>query len=373
MAVFVVTTICIAVRQRNPSPGNPIQKSEPTHSQQKVKNPTFPIFLFSNTIMSKTIHTHITNCHPFSLFFFFNPLQQFQFSTPIFQMGCCISKCRPHHQQHPLKAQLSHVQDKLVISHSTTTPIPIPKPNQNPIPHSPTSSASSFSSFASNTILSSASSLSTASSSSSLSSKDRSFSNDFLLSCYKHNPHILRINSLKEANSLSLPPTKPHLHINHINPKSFMAPPPKVSASLSSMPHKRLRSTSPTNLTRNKSMRKEAETPDSNSTYNLPTRTLRSPSPSRRFQGANNTNNLAISNRKTITPKATRKENVKAASPNRSFRGSKDKENNPSVISNCRVGSKMEESIAKEEDYSPMDVMEDINNPLISLDCFIFL
>ncbi|KAI4307215.1 hypothetical protein L6164_030426 [Bauhinia variegata] len=314
-------------------------------------------------------------------------------------MGCCISKCRPNKNTLELEEEhCSHVQDKLVISQARAPPTPISH-NSNkilPCPPSPTSSTSSISSFTCNTV-SSSSSLSTASSA--LSSKDRSFSNEFLWSCYKENPHIIRINSLKEA-SFSLAPTK--VQSRKIDPspspaKPILAPikqspPQKVTLIGSSMLQKRVRSSSPANLKRQKSFRKEPEGPIS--AYNLPSRTLlRSPSPSRRFSTGDHKSPITdhtLSSRRMAAPKVNnaahslshscnspllRKENIKVASPNNSSRrvhsGMRHRE-----TCTYRIGSKIDETVVKEvvSDYGvDLASMEDIDNPLISLDCFIFL
>ncbi|XP_028781565.1 uncharacterized protein LOC114750070 [Neltuma alba] len=279
-------------------------------------------------------------------------------------MGCCISKCGPDQHSLPLPAS-NHVEDKLVTSTSNKT---------SPSPPSPTSSASSFTCPAfSNSTISSASSLSSASSSSALTSKDRSFSNDFLWSCYKDNPHIVRINSLKEA-SLSLAPTKSQISKTNPSTAASTLKPPQKSVG-PSVPLKRVRSSSPVNLARQKSFRKEPERP--NSPCNVPNRTLRSPSPSRRFDGGSN--NLS---KRTMGPKANgeahsqsvtslmRRENRRAASPNQSLQGLRRRENCDFKIEE-RVVKEVVES--KHEIESGAAMMEDIHNPLISLDCFIFL
>jgi len=125
-------------------------------------------------------------------------------------------------------------------------------------------------------------------------------------------------------------------------------------------------------------------------------RSLGSPSPSRRYNGDKcGSGNLAtdnvVSRRMMNTSKvsvtavhshhsglpSTRKENVKAESP---YICSRRVLNSPGLRHNERctfeAGSKVDETVAKDvvSDHD-MDftLMEDINNPLISLDCFIFL
>ncbi|XP_054789247.1 formin-like protein 6 [Prosopis cineraria] len=270
-------------------------------------------------------------------------------------MGCCISKCRP--DQHPLPPpEFNHVRHKLVVPISNKTPPP-------PSPPSPPSPTSSFACpVFSNTSISSASSLSSASSSSALTSRDGSFSNDFLWSCYKDNPHIVRIHSLKEA-SLSSVPTK--AQINKTNPSN----PPQKSVG-PPVPLKRVRSSSPANLARQKSFRKEPERPSS--PCNVPSRKLRSPSPSRRFNGG--IDNLS---KRIMSPKANYEAHSQSVSS--SMRREKRRAASPTGLrrrENC--GFKIEETVVKDvgskhEVESGLGMTEDIHNPLISLDCFIFL
>ncbi|XP_022772341.1 uncharacterized serine-rich protein C215.13-like [Durio zibethinus] len=305
-------------------------------------------------------------------------------------MGCCISKCRP--KKHYIE-DLSHVQDKVVISSSQAPKTPVPVSNKiSPLPLSPTiSSSSSVSSFTCTTSSNTTSSCSSLPSSSSvLSSKDRSFSNEFLWACVKENPHIIRINSIKEA-SLALATTKSPLA------KPTVAPVKQAIQAMEkgSTPRKRGRSSSPSTLTRQKSFRKE---PDRlNSAYYLPSRSLRSPSPSRRFIGDTYSNRGILattiskeicSSKRIVASKVNalnsvssslRKENFRPSSPTLSS-------HNPSTpLKSClrnretfihRISSKLDESalraaLAQQENDSIF--MEDIDNPLISLDCFIFL
>ncbi|CAI8598499.1 unnamed protein product [Vicia faba] len=146
------------------------------------------------------------------------------------------------------------------------------------------------------------------------------------------------------------------------------------------MPQKRVRSNSPTNLTRQKSFRKEVEL--------LPTRPNRmtgSPSPSRRFtisdnsvskrmSNTNNSPNVSVAHysRSVNSSSSIRKESVKAkiSSPNSN--------NSLRRIHSSGLNSRQRETIVKDvvsNHNHNMDstVMEDVDNPLISLDCFIFL
>lgn len=314
-------------------------------------------FLFSNpnsNVILNYVNTTIT-----TLFFFLSPLPFPCISFLNQIMGSCISKCRPN------KHSLNHFnKDKLVISHQpppTPTTLLHSSNKISPSPPSPTSSISSFTCTTSKTI-SSASSFSSTNSSS-LSSKDRSFSNDFLWSCYKENPHIItRINSL----------TKPTPQ-----PKKIINPSPTKQ----NMPLKRMRSNSPTNLTRQKSFRKEVEP----QLPLRPNRMLGSPSPSRRFNGSvvsTTISDNSVSKRMSNSPKASvahssrsvnstsiRKESVRAAaiSPNNSLRR----------VRSSGLSLRHRETVVKDvisgNHHNIDSIMEDIDNPLISLDCFIFL
>ncbi|XP_027190232.1 uncharacterized protein [Cicer arietinum] len=282
-------------------------------------------------------------------------------------MGCCISKCTPDDKQHPLQQQQQqqsqfnkHLQDKLVISQPspisqtpTTTTFHYSSNKISPSPPSPTSSISSLTCTTSNTISSSASSFS---STNSLTSKDRSFSNEFLWSCYKENPHITRI---KES-SHSFTPKK-----IVINPSPIKQPPPQ------NMPQKRMRSNSPTNLTRQKSFRKEVEVLPLK-TNNVSRMFGSSPSPSRRFNTTLSDNSVS----KRMMNNTTKVSCVKGASssPNNSSR----RLHSSTGLNLRHRETKIDETVVKDvhsSHHHNMDstIMEDIDNPLISLDCFIFL
>ncbi|EXB75632.1 hypothetical protein L484_026108 [Morus notabilis] len=308
-------------------------------------------------------------------------------------MGSCISKCRPEKSSHNSheeedETQFSYVQDKLVIISQPPPKMQIPpKPKQISSPSPPTSPSASTSSAASSFTCSSTNtatsrSISSSSSSSALSKgcyRSSSFTNEFLWSCYKENPHIIRISSIKE---------------NSVNSK---APTVKPVVSTST-PKKRLRSSSPssitttTTLTRQKSFRRDH--------HNCGTLTRSSsPSPSRRFVNGDLTNLQKIKesqrhSKRVVSTNSTsfsRTDNIinfRPPSPNNN--------NNNSSTSNARlltssrstreqycknnihwIGSKIDEIAVTEAlaDQHELDgvLMEDIDNPLISLDCFIFL
>ncbi|KAF5467886.1 hypothetical protein F2P56_012096 [Juglans regia] len=293
-------------------------------------------------------------------------------------MGSCISKCRP--KKHP-QEEFSHVQDKRVISQAPKTPSTPHSNKVSPSPLSPTSSTSSVSSLTSTT----SSSLSS-SASSVLSSKDRSFSNEFLWSCVKENPHVVRINSIKENSALH---SKVHIQKTDLAAKTIPAPlmkhPQKAAASI---PQKRVRSSSPKPLTRQKSFRRDPEWP--NHAYSTPSRTLKSPSPSRRYNNGDRYGPVLIQaplechskhmvgskpNTVSSVQSSVRKENLRPTSPNiNSSRLRPCLRNRETCIQ--RIGSKIDE-IAVGKALSDFDIdsipMEDIDNPLISLDCFIFV
>ncbi|XP_055835014.1 uncharacterized protein LOC129903475 [Solanum dulcamara] len=320
-------------------------------------------------------------------------------------MGSCISKCNP--QKNPQEDDDHHhecVKDKLVISQAPISPrIPLPSSTIQPrklVSSSPSSSSSScsvslssFSSTATNVTLSSSLSSSSSSSSSSY-FKDRSFSNDFLLSCAQEHDHILDIKKNKVSNqntSTMFTSGKKYLQSPSSSTMSKQ-PSPRRECNSTTTPKKRPRANSPI-MVRQKSFRKELDqqlmikggnignnnhTSSITSTYHFPSNTrttLKSPSPSRRFPSNSNGDHMKES----------------------SFRNSKG--NNGSVVSRSS-------SLRRENHFTPKNegkmrnhvlpispkidemeigevksndqkldsfLMEDINNPLIALDCFIFL
>ncbi|KAF5749079.1 hypothetical protein HS088_TW04G01041 [Tripterygium wilfordii] len=310
-------------------------------------------------------------------------------------MGSCISTCRPK-KSFTQECGCVQLQDKLVITQQvpTRTPkvSPIPVSNKiSPYHSSPTASTSSNSSLTgttSNTTTSTAirscSSLST--SSSVLSSKDRSFSNEFLWSCLKENPHVLRINSIRER-SFSSSTKIGSQKLNALD-KSLAKQLIQEKVHLS-IPQKRVRASSPSTLTRQKSFRRDT------SSSSLPSRTLRSPSPSRRFSahGLNGDNGrgFASTTQKTNCSARTVGSKFGGISNNSVSSALKESLRPPSPIRNLnylgtplrnretcihRISSKIDE-VAVGEALSHLDndlvLMEDIDNPLISLDCFIFM
>ncbi|KAL6984334.1 hypothetical protein U1Q18_017712 [Sarracenia purpurea var. burkii] len=329
-------------------------------------------------------------------------------------MGSCISKCKRKRKR---QEESNHVQDKLVISQASEPP-PLP-----PHPHPPLSSAHSHSPIlsslsctnasgsGSSSVFSSSSSLSSSScsNSSTISPKERSFSNEFLWSCLKENPQVIRIDPIEQgdgnthANKLE-PPGK----INAVPVKQ--PTPPRYGGGT---PRKRARANSPAPapLSRQRSFRREPEW--LNSSLSVPSRTpiIMPPSPDRRLSGLSlaTKENIRLSSpnndlsrhrpepewlssplsvpirtpiirppslgRKLAGLSSATKENIWPSSPN----------NNLSRLRPClvkretltrRIGSKIEEAVAREL-ASGRDVgdiaAEDIDNPLIALDCFIFL
>lgn len=357
-------------------------------------------------------------------------------------MGSCISKCIPrkhsqleefdHHRHHH---DHDHVQDKLVISQARTNTtqasicaINIPFSNKvSPCPPSPSNSSTcSISSLACTTTSKYASSSSNTSSTSSTassvicSSKDRSFSNEFLRSCYRENPHIVRINSLKESSCAlsSLPAAKPRKLESSAKPvlataaKPQQQPPTRLqkasnwSNTGANTPQKRVRSSTSPTPRRTKSFRKDqpAERPISTYSVQQGVRALqRSPSPSRRFSNTNNGDKLggvvSSTHRSESSPSkrmngynmahssgsgCPRTENIlRPSNPNSSCMGSSNRvvgrpcwRSRETLIQ--RIGSKIDDiavgsPLAHPHDNINSIPMEDIDNPLIALDCFIFL
>ncbi|KAK1371199.1 segmentation polarity homeobox protein engrailed [Heracleum sosnowskyi] len=296
-------------------------------------------------------------------------------------MGSCISKFNSNKKNQEEHIE-SIVQDKLVISQapiSISTPPPVPETPKPPYPSplSPTSSisASSFSSFycATSTNSTSSSNVSLSSSSSSLSSsiicpKERStFSNDYLRSCVKENPQVIKGKIDRFCDQTPRPNKTCNTKLrNNISTqgKSIVASPRECNK-----PKKRSRANSP-NLTRQKSLRKEAPERASST----PSRIIRSPSPTRRFNSENYNYKATLMNQtqkykrrpydlkenSRLNYRATEKENVRSS---------------PKNVSSTYVGvNRMNEEYASHHigEELPVD-HEDINNPHIALDCFIFL
>ncbi|XP_071712925.1 uncharacterized protein [Rutidosis leptorrhynchoides] len=278
-------------------------------------------------------------------------------------MGCCISKSVPKRKLH----SNSLVQDKLVISQSPpSTPSRSPSrspPKKQKINQSPPSITSSSFTCSTQTSTCNSSLLSSASSFSSIAlSKEnqRSFSNDFLQSCAMENPQIIGLDQIKKSGQVLKP----------------------LSQGSS---QKRARATSPI-LTRQKSFRVEKQKMSNTMSIVNGRNTMRSPSPSRRFNGNSSSNYqrqpmLYLNNmmqREINDSNRILKPIPRVASPNRN------------VISNERsnylknkerfgyqIGSKVEGvgigQVLTKVDYSGPIPMEDLDNPHIALDCFIFL
>ncbi|GLT65863.1 hypothetical protein SLA2020_382670 [Shorea laevis] len=272
-------------------------------------------------------------------------------------MGSCISKCRP--KKHSPE-EFDRVQDKLVISQAPKTPSFSHKNKISPSPPSPTTSTSSTSSLTCTT--------SNATTASSLSRES------------PHSPHQF---------------TQGKCFFRLRPPKYFM---PKRQTERQNQWRRPRNSQSHQRrecgqaplllLARQKSFRREPERPSP--AYSLPSRTLRSPSPSRRYNGdrsgplltsasAENHSKRVVGNSKANTvissvPLSLRnKENFRPASPSNII----SSRPRPPCLRTHRIGSKIDEvAVGKAlSDHEMIDSipMEDIDNPLISLDCFIFL
>ncbi|KAH6759168.1 hypothetical protein C2S51_019403 [Perilla frutescens var. frutescens] len=211
--------------------------------------------------------------------------------------------------------------------------------------------------------------------------KDRSFSNDFLWSCVKENPQIVGLKEKTAEKTVSFP-SKIH-HSHNLDPSSMLVSSPfvkkskqivqeKVMMMMNTTPKKRARASSPT-LVRQKSFRKE----QNYCVGSTPNRGLRSPSPSRRFNGGESNRifpvkescyrNQVVSSSRGITP-APKRESFRVPNPSPKRESSIDRD--------CLVrrNDAMSQHISGKSDGKEIDVvMEDIDNPLIALDCFIFL
>ncbi|XP_010270327.1 PREDICTED: putative protein TPRXL [Nelumbo nucifera] len=301
-------------------------------------------------------------------------------------MGSCISKCRP---KPPPYNECNLVQDKLVISQAPATSPNVPlsiNPSHSPL-SSPSSSSLSFSSTSASTNSSSSSSTSNSSacSSSVLISKDRSsFSNEFLWSCIKENPHIVPAIPSKATPAKDLLVKRPPPRRSESSPSKQSIPPRRVAP----QQLKRGRDSSPT-LTRQKSFRRDFERPHSPSS--LPSRTFRSPSPSRRLNNdeyrgvpgiksirevcSRNSTGLKTSAAKPTSLPARKEILLRPRSPsNNVTRDGVQLRNRETSTLHIRpdVAQNAVAEVLSYQDYSSLP-MDDIDNPLISLDCFIFL
>ncbi|KAK9110337.1 hypothetical protein Sjap_018397 [Stephania japonica] len=382
-------------------------------------------------------------------------------------MGSCISKCCPKSPNSSLKNCNPLVQDKLILvgnnassittsvtSSSTLSPsgsLPLFKKSSVAPYCSPSSSPCTTTFTTSSCSLSSKSPLSSLSSpsfltSSSSVSKDRfsGFSNEFLWSCARENPHVISVSndlivkgSSSCCNTSHSSPGKP---IGQIPTKrgstmslksNVMAPKAKevLNQSVGSrMPQKRARATSPV-LTRQKSLRRECPTerellplqPAISTISALHRRNVvsLSPTPSRRHSGeafrgvtknviqgpkdgSSHTAEIMTLKRKVMnTPTNTNcpisERNYKERNPQQS--ASTDllarRTDDCGIIRDSSVSKRVETCThhvnygglvekrniaagvvgARHDQLEGLSslLMNDIDNPLISLDCFIFL
>ena len=170
-------------------------------------------------------------------------------------------------------------------------------------------------------------------------------------------------------------------------PKQVVAPvqqsiPQKVNTSTT--PHKRVRSNSPTTLTRQRIFRREQDR--FNSSHSLPVgRTLRSPSPSGRFNGDSGRGILTAMAKESHSKRMVGTMLNSANSVRKEKLGLTSSYINSSQHRSClrnretcihRTRSKIDE-VAVDEAVAHQNndsiPMADTDNPLISLDCFIFL
>ncbi|ESQ34647.1 hypothetical protein EUTSA_v10009526mg [Eutrema salsugineum] len=341
-------------------------------------------------------------------------------------MGCCISKFSPKtkdfKQVEEPQEKYCYVPEKLFMSRcpSRVSPLHLPDKNRiNPIPvpdkfiHipdkfstplSPPVKLSSFSpikpSTTSNSSLSSSSSSSISTASSISVSKERSFSNDFLRACYQENSHVARINSLRKS-SLSLKNAKPGFPSrpnSPVKPNRYSTTPNRANENpgRGTNGYKRTREPSPNNraLTRQKSFRQDQERVIMSSSYSLTKgKFLKSPSPSRRFEGnflkspspsrrfdGNFLKSPSPSKRYGMTMGDSMVSSVSSSLRKDSLDLSLPKtfpKNNRSGTQIHRISSKINDTTMKEVIESHKEpvvpISEELGNPLIDLDCFIFL
>ncbi|KAL5982728.1 hypothetical protein ACLOJK_016804 [Asimina triloba] len=339
-------------------------------------------------------------------------------------MGTCISKCQTtseeckqqHIQIHKPCTPPNDEEFKYPILRSPSPPtIPTSKNQHSPPPtYSPVSSSSTTASDSSNV-----SSISTATSTtSSLNLKDRSFSNDFLKSCIKDNPHILKaeVSPRKQApTNKSCVTTNQEWRIK-TNAAAEKQQTPRIPQIQYSQPTQV--------ITRQKSSR-EDHTRRRSPAASIHRRNSGGQSPSRRFNGggpaaADHREPLkkSVSSRRSLSPSHSRRFNAQdvpgsspiarrglSSSPSRRFiNGTTDRcrsfarnrtGSDQYYYCKCRSTPFMENEVTRpaancvrqiksqfdrkavgdavSSQESDSLCMEDMDNPQVALDCFIFL
>ncbi|PIA28481.1 hypothetical protein AQUCO_06900037v1 [Aquilegia coerulea] len=234
-------------------------------------------------------------------------------------MGSCISKCNPKTTSSSKEVNL--VQDKLVVISSQPSKVPTILPPKKS-PHSLCSSPP-FSCPTSVSTSSCSSSKSPLSSTCSSSISYSNYTNEFLWSYGKENPHYSARSSPVKSVSVKLPaPTNSVV----VSLKSKQFDQPKHVGSL--VPSKRLRDNSP-NLTRQKSFRREPER-QYLVTSSLPPRNLGYSSPSRRFH--NDVTEPA--ERPPVVKQSVPRRNMVSSSPSRRFNNENSERERHHVVKN---------------------------------------
>ncbi|XP_057531897.1 uncharacterized protein LOC130810012 [Amaranthus tricolor] len=326
-------------------------------------------------------------------------------------MGSCISKCKPkktckkqqNHQKckcqcnennndiQPITPIKLGIQEKVVISQEPIISSP-PKTSlsckSSPLTiktsYPPTSSSSISSSNSCNL-----SSSLVSSSSSILSSKsddNQSFSNEFLWSCVKENPQLLkneyfpiRVSNLRRT---SLPVR------SRLDPKFSPGRKPNQQSQrvvVRSTAQKRPRCSSPGNLTRQKSFRREPEFEPNNRPVSRSSRDFRpmSPSSSRRVSGEGRSvcsSSMRKDHGANVRPPSPRKNynnnnnnnNMRRNGRSKNLMVKKEKEDVIKGV-NSKIKELSMEDLCPNQDHMDLMPNEDANNPHIALDCFIFL
>ncbi|KAG9457183.1 hypothetical protein H6P81_001691 [Aristolochia fimbriata] len=339
-------------------------------------------------------------------------------------MGSCISKSKSSAVEEDDPDPAVQIQDKRVINIASSqifaplSPIPkcrlpssppppvklLPKRISPPSPpfSSSTPSASSLSSFSS-----------TSSCTSCASSKDRSFSNEFLWSCAKENPHVLQDEFKKQSTprkageTKSSPPRRapqpqrgPSVRPTSCSPRQSLrrrVAPPSPARVRSNSPPLAHRSNSPP-LARQRSFRKEpVERPGSSP---LPRQRNVGSSPSRRFGKENcgqshlkkkkkkkiNIGKVAAATEYCQTRNKVKETGQAPASPTKEEmlgcnRKAAQVDQADLIKQKQTCSTLLHHTIDREdgregttcEQEMESHPLEDIDNPHIALDCFIFL
>ncbi|XP_026658623.2 uncharacterized protein LOC113462442 [Phoenix dactylifera] len=188
--------------------------------------------------------------------------------------------------------------------------------------------------------------------------KDRSFTNEFLLSCARENPHVIVLDPHKHRVTKPKPNKYP---VKTSPPPSKLVQGPQkqpIATGNQSLPSKHARSSSPPTLANRKSIRTELSSA-------VPPPSSKLSPPSAHWRSTNATiirqrHEVGVSGNAVPLQLAARKEKTRRACVHQIHH------------TRCQVGENGSRAVFSEHS-SRIPLMEDLNNPLISMDCFVFL